>query len=583
MTIPRRQVAILGDTPELNIYADLMSKAGAEVLRFGADERPKPGPRIDILAYSSDALSQDELARIDAQPVALLCDIAGGADLLSGSPEPLTEYQMQASTALTETTGFPGTAPTRSKVPFIALSTALYAASATLAAAIATRPGHRQRKIVTSRLLCALNSLTTYLPAALRGAGPTRIGNRHPSSSPWNSYPTSDGWILICTSKDDQWRRLRDIASQPELNDRRYAVQTDRIALRDTIDEHLARWTRTLTTRDCARLMDEAGIPAGAILTIDELFDDANFRHRQGPAVAAHAMQRDAAPEMSLFRATIGTPAPCAFRPLGQDAAKPLAGLRVVELGQFTTAPLASRHLAMLGADVLKVEPPTGDAGRTWEPVVDGVSHYFTITNTGKCFEKRDLRDATDLAWLKQQIGESHVLIENMRPGVLDRLGLGISELRRLNPGLVTCSVSGFGADSAYPGRGAYDTVIQGMSGLMAQTRSGERPVKLGISAADILGAQVSLFAILLCLSAAESVGGTAIDISMQDIAAYAALLGNDPGLAIAHAEAQTWPTRSVKDIAENTSFREGLVVSVPDDRGNMRDAVRAPYAFSIR
>tara|TARA_R110000782_G_scaffold265932_2_gene360044 strand:+ start:10326 stop:12074 length:1749 start_codon:yes stop_codon:yes gene_type:complete len=575
----RMTVSVLGDTPELRIYADLMSKAGAAVRRVRPDEKPAPA---GVLAYSSDALPQDMVAWIDAQRSAVLCDIAGGRDLLGPSQQPLTEYQMQAAAALTETTGFPGAAPTRSKVPFIAVSTALYAASATLSAMIAARPGDGRRKIVTSRFLSALNALTTYLPSALQGATPTRIGNRHPSSAPWNSYPTSDGWILICTSKDDQWQRLRDLSGQPELNDPRFAVQTNRIALRETIDAHLARWTRTLTTGECAKLMEGASIPAGPILGLDELFEDANFRHRQRPFVEAHRRQSDATQSISLFRITEGYRTPSSFRPLRLNPEKPLAGLRVIELGQFTTAPLACRHLAALGAEVLKIEPPSGDAGRTWEPVVDGVSHYFTISNTGKRFERRDLRDPADMAWLKGEIRNSHVLIENMRPGVLAKLGLSAAELRDVNPRLLTCSVSGFGADSAYPGRGAYDTVIQGMSGLMAQTKSGVRPVKLGISASDILGAQVSLFAIVSVLSALETAGGKAIDISMQDISAYAALRGTNPEFEVAYEAAERWPSRTVRSITEHASFSESLSMFVPDDKGNMRHAIRLPYSISL-
>jgi crotonobetainyl-CoA:carnitine CoA-transferase CaiB-like acyl-CoA transferase len=114
------------------------------------------------------------------------------------------------------------------------------------------------------------------------------------------------------------------------------------------------------------------------------------------------------------------------------------------------------------------------------------------------------------------------VLIENLKPGSLDRLGFGTAQLLRLNPRLVYCAISGFGKDSAYPGRPAFDTVVQAMSGLMDVTRAGSVPFKLGISAADVTGGVGGLFAVMCGLEQRRRTGrGMMIDLSMQDVAVW--------------------------------------------------------------
>ncbi|PZQ45718.1 MAG: acyl-CoA transferase [Rhodovulum sulfidophilum] len=575
------RVIVLGGNPELIIYADLMEKCGAEV-EIVADPDPAAPPEgpVDVLAFSSDTLAPTLIEALSPAAGCVLCDIAGGTDAFAASPDLLSEYEMQAATGLVDTTGFPGLPPTRSRVPFIALSTALYAASATLAAQAAPRADDAPRHVSASRLLTALNALTTYLPAALLGGDPSRIGNNHPASAPWNGYPTADGWILICTSKDDQWNRLRDATGDAALCDPRFDLHADRITRREELDALIADWTRAHSTTECVRALERVSIPVGPILTMGELFDDPNFALRQPAARAVRGDTGAVARAISLFRKTAlaealdRAPAPPVLR---GGPAGPLEGLRVVELGQFTTAPLAGRHLAALGADVLKVEPAGGEPARQWAPLVGGVSHYFTITNTGKRIEKRNLRDPANLAWLKEQIRDCHVLVENMRPGVLAGLGLSSAELRALNPGLVLCGVSGFGAYGAYPGRAAYDTVIQGMSGMMDLTRGAGGPVKVGISAADILGAQVALLAILAALCGPDSAGGRFIDISMQDVAAYATTLSAIGGLGREYESGDARPARSVKEIARSARFR-ALATEVPDDAGNMRVSVVLPY-----
>jgi crotonobetainyl-CoA:carnitine CoA-transferase CaiB-like acyl-CoA transferase len=207
-----------------------------------------------------------------------------------------------------------------------------------------------------------------------------------------------------------------------------------------------------------------------------------------------------------------------------------LIGIRVLEIGHYTTAPLGARHLANLGAEVIKIEPMEGEAVRNWPPVRNGKSYFFTFTNSDKLSVTLDMTSPEGVEHLRQLVASADVLIENLKPGALAKRGFSIAEMKKTNPRLIYCAVSGFGADSKYAGRPAYDTVIQAMSGIMDLTRAGDVPVKTGISSVDLLGAEIAVVTILAALEHRDSCGfGQSIDLSMQDIGAWVTMpLWND-------------------------------------------------------
>lgn len=160
---------------------------------------------VDVVALSSEIMIDElfaDILRTCRRTKTLVCDITDGADPLSADRPPLPEHLLQAATGLAQITGLPNTPPTISKVPFIAVSSALYAASFVLASRRVDPSDRYDQTVKVSRTLTALNALTTFLPAALQGQTLAPIGNSHPSSSPWYTYPTKDGSVLICTSKD---------------------------------------------------------------------------------------------------------------------------------------------------------------------------------------------------------------------------------------------------------------------------------------------------------------------------------------------------------------------------------------------
>ena len=205
-----------------------------------------------------------------------------------------------------------------------------------------------------------------------------------------------------------------------------------------------------------------------------------------------------------------------------QDLKKPLAGIQVLEIGHYTTVPLSTRHMGALGADVIKIEPPGGEATRGWEPARRGQNPFFTYMNSDKRSLVLDLGKLQDAQTLRDLIASSDVLIENLKPGALARRGFSPAEIATLNPRLIYCGVSGFGAESLYAGRPAYDSVIQAMSGIVDVVRTDGQPVKTGISIADLLGVEVALLAVLAALEHRDLTDeGQQIDLSMQDTSAW--------------------------------------------------------------
>ena len=201
----------------------------------------------------------------------------------------------------------------------------------------------------------------------------------------------------------------------------------------------------------------------------------------------------------------------------------PLAGLKVLEFGQIAAGPFAGSLLADLGADVVKVERPDGgDDMRRWPPLNEGpsgerYSENFASINRNKRSITVDLKVPEQVARLKQLCAKADVLIENYRPGVLERLGLGHEALRAASPRLVYCSISGYGHSGPYAERGAFDATMQGISGVMSVTGETEGPpVKCGVPLGDFGAGLYAAFCIVSAILRARDTGeGAFIDCSM--------------------------------------------------------------------
>lgn len=256
----------------------------------------------------------------------------------------------------------------------------------------------------------------------------------------------------------------------------------------------------------------------------------------------------------------------------------PLAGLKVLELARVLAGPWAGQVLADLGADVIKVEAPQGDGTRQWGPPwVDRqgerAAAYYHSTNRGKRGIVADFSSAENLARVKALAAEADVVIENFKTGALAKFGLDYGSLAASNPGLVYCSITGFGQSGPRAHEAGYDFVIQAMSGFMALTgEPNGQPMKMGISASDLACGLYSVIGIQAALAMRGRTGrGQHVDMSLFDCSVgllasqamqFLVTGSNPPRMGNGHAQVSAYGVFPVAD---------GEVVLAPANDGLFR------------
>ncbi len=199
------------------------------------------------------------------------------------------------------------------------------------------------------------------------------------------------------------------------------------------------------------------------------------------------------------------------------SAPLPLAGVRVVEFCQVAAGPFCGMLLADFGAEVLKVEPREGDALRHWPPISNGFSENFASINRAKRSIVLDLKDAADRDLARSLVLESEVLVENNRPGVMQRLGLGWDWFSERKPTLVYCSISAFGQSGPRASEGGFDLTIQAAAGVMSVTGEPDgAPAKCGVPVSDFAAGLYAAYSIAALLARVRAGGaGGSIDVPM--------------------------------------------------------------------
>lgn len=188
----------------------------------------------------------------------------------------------------------------------------------------------------------------------------------------------------------------------------------------------------------------------------------------------------------------------------------------VVSVEQAVAAPYVSSRLADAGARVIKVERPEGDFARGYDSLVHGESAYFVWLNRGKESICLDLKQASDVELLSAMVARADVFIQNLAPGVIDRLGFAPSALRKANPKLITCSISGYGDDGPYRDLKAYDLLVQAESGLSSITGNEHGAARVGVSVCDIAAGMTAFQGVLQALVARERTGkGRHVSVSL--------------------------------------------------------------------
>ena len=198
---------------------------------------------------------------------------------------------------------------------------------------------------------------------------------------------------------------------------------------------------------------------------------------------------------------------------------RPLDGITVVALEQVIAGPFATRQLAELGARVIKIERPEGgDPARAYDRTVKGESSHFAWVNRSKESLTLDVKHPEAKAILARLIEKADVFVQNLAPGAVDRLGLGATELRKKQPQLIWCGISGYGPAGPYARKKAYDLLVQCEAGLLSVTGTPDTPVKAGIPAADIAAGMYAFTSILAALFRRGRTGeGATIDVTMLE------------------------------------------------------------------
>ena len=246
------------------------------------------------------------------------------------------------------------------------------------------------------------------------------------------------------------------------------------------------------------------------------------------------------------------------------QAAGALAGVRVMDLTNMLSGPYCTRLLADLGAEVIKVEPPEGDHNRGRRPVREGHSSFFGHLNSGKKSIVLNLKKPDDLQSARALAAECDVLVENWRPGVADRLGLGYEALRQLRPDIVYCSISGFGQSGPHASRPAYAPIVHAASGFdLAQMgyQNGDRPQNTATFTADVFGGMSAFAAIQAALFRRERTGeGQYVDVSLLD-----------GMLNLLVGECQEWqaPSNATSRVYPPLATADGFLVIAPTSQKN--------------
>ncbi len=201
--------------------------------------------------------------------------------------------------------------------------------------------------------------------------------------------------------------------------------------------------------------------------------------------------------------------------------AKPLAGIKVIELANFIAGPLCGTLLADMGADVIKVEPPKGDMSRATPPIRNGESVSFVALNRNKRSLVLDLKRPEAAEILLKLAAQSDVFVEAYRPGALDKLGLAGAQVKAVNPRIIYTSVSGFGQSGPYRRRAGVNLIIEAFSGMLSVTgEPGKMPMRPGVQTADVFGALFATYATLSGLVGAGRTGeGFVADVSLVETA----------------------------------------------------------------
>lgn len=514
-------------------------------------------------------------------PRLVYCSITGFGQTGPWRDKTAYDLVIQAVTGAMSMTGEAGRAPAKMGLPLADEMSSLYAGIAMLAG-IRRRERTGLGCYLDISMFDGGISMLSYLANIFFATGKSHraSGSAHEGMYPYNAFETADGHIVVAAITNAFWRNFCTVIGRPDLGENpKYRAFKDRVACRDELAAVIEPLMKRHATAHWSGALDAGDIPNGPVTSVQEAIEMAHSQHRgmitefdhpvcgrqktlgspfhigysdgsahvapcrPPPVVGQHTAAilqtllgydegriRELADARVVRTSQVpgGTavgprsPASEVPPPVHPDAdALPLEGLRVLDLTRMLAGPYGTLILADLGADVIKVEAPrTGDLTRHNIPRMGEHSTYFMAVNRGKRSVTLDLKSEEGRAALLRLARTSDVIIENFRPGVMDRLGLGFQALCRIKPDIVLCSISGFGQTGPLRDKTSFDLVNQAVAGIMSVTgEAGRPPVRAGLPVADLSGGIYAVFGVLAALYNRSRTGrGMHVDLAMHDI-----------------------------------------------------------------
>jgi crotonobetainyl-CoA:carnitine CoA-transferase CaiB-like acyl-CoA transferase len=558
------------------LYAgQLLGDLGADVLRIGGGDDPIlsnmsiPEPlkfgllrnRLGIGNTASPSAYGEATRHADVliAPAHATAALPGTAESLRIKPDLITctispfgidspwaeragdDLIVQALAGAMEITGEPGRPPVRMGAPVLPMMAGSQAVVAILASLL-EKP-RMPRAIDISLLDVSLSMLSYLAPMYLTlGQVPARVGSGHPTIYPYNAFEVADGYLVVAPFTGRFWRKFCEVLEVPEWGqDERFRNFQDRLdnrhVLEPLLNERMARKTRA----EWLALLEAGDVPCGPVNDVAESLGMEQTKAR------AMVVQVESAAGGST--AAIGLPLKITnpdgrrYEPPYRDLrlgelpkneaadrlpvdvpdskARPLAGISVLDLTRMAAGPFCAEMLSDLGAVVTKIEEPgIGDPTRRNVPMIDGLSSYFLSFNRGKRSVSLDMKTPEGRDTVLALIAEADVVVENFRPGVMERLGLDYDVVKKLNDRLVFASISGFGQTGPLRLKTSFDLVNQAIAGMLSITGEADRaPVRLGLPVGDLAGGQYAALGIVAALVQRDRTGvGAFIDISLHDV-----------------------------------------------------------------
>lgn len=322
--------------------------------------------------------------------------------------------------------------------------------------------------------------------------------------------PASDGYAAISPREERQWQAWLGVMGSPDWGrDPHFATKPDRIVNFDALHARMSEWSRRHPKQWIADAAQAAHVPSFPLREAAEQFGSAQLEHRRfyRPMEIAGRVVRAPGPPFGLSFAETGHPA--GNRPLGGKL--PLTGIRVLDFSWVIAGPTATRYLAAMGAEIIKVEAPgRGDPGRA--------SELHTVLGQAKRGIVLDLKRPEAVQIARDLAARSDVVIENFATGVMDRLGLGAKDLQRVNPGLLYVSASGLGRTGPEADAVAYGTLLQCYAGFAGLNRHPEIPPRVGMAWLDPMCGLMLAFSVAAAIWQRERTGAAArVDFSMVE------------------------------------------------------------------